>query len=59
MLHSQHAQSDELGPHSPSDLTLPVKLLTSAIYDGSFWDVVASTSGNWIELIPHMPQIGQ
>lgn len=59
MLHSQHAQSDELGLHSPSDLALPVKSLTSAIYDGSFWDVVASILGNWIELIPHTPQIGQ
>lgn len=59
MLRSKHAQSDEFGLHSPSDLALSVKLLTSVIYDGSFWDAVASTSGNRIELIPHTPQIGQ
>lgn len=44
-------------PSLSSDLAFPVKALTRAIYDGSFWDVVAFILGNWTELIPHMAQI--
>lgn len=45
-----NTQSEELGLHCLPDFALPVQSLTSAIYDGSFWDVAASTSGNRIEL---------